>query len=363
MRCPNTPTLQHSNTPLLHYSNIPVFFMADKRNYLTYTDFLRHLEQGNIKPLYVFQGEETFLMEECLDLVKHTLIQSESVDFNFDKFSAGDVEIGTVLDQAQTMPFLGKRRVIILTDVQNLKTQAQKQMLPYLSDPNSSTCLIMTATRLDNRTKFAQAIKQHGDLVQFWKLFDRDLPRWISRRAKGYGYSISTQTATYLLELVGNDLRQLDNELKKIIAYTNNTEITSDVIQRVVGDIRERDIFELVDAVSTGNIIDALRILNQLLIEGEQPLRILAMVSRQFRLLWKTKACLVKQRDVSAKQLASTVGVSFRLAEALQKQVQRFSQIKLKNALKRLHTVDRALKSSTNSPKILLEDLLIDLCL
>lgn len=155
----------------------------------------------------------------------------------------------------------------------------------------------------------------------------------------------------------------MDNELKKIIAYTNTTELTSDVIQRVVGDIRERDIFELVDAVSTGNIIEALRILNQLLIEGEQPLRILAMVIRQFRLLWKTKACLVKQRDVSAKQLASTIGVSFRLAEALQKQVQRFSQIKLKQALKRLHTVDRALKSSTNSPKILLEDLLIDLCL
>ena len=336
--------------------------MAGKKEYSTYNEFVRQLQKGNIKPLYLFQGQETFLIEECLEQMKQSLIQAESADFNFDKFSGKDLEVTDVLDQAQTIPFLSKWRLIIVTDIHELPTDAQKQMIPYFSNPNPSTCLVMTTIKLDNRTKFAQVLKQYGEIIQFWKLFDKDLPHWISRRAKHYGCRMSVQTAAYLLEFVGNDLRQLDNELKKVIAYTNSKELTSNAVQQVVGDIREHDIFELVDALSAGNIIEALRILNQLLIEGEQPLRILAMVTRQFRLLWKTKAHLVEQKSLSAKQLASKIGVPLRSAEALQRQVQRFSQIQLKQSIKHLYGVDLALKSSTNSPKILLEDLFIDLC-
>lgn len=336
--------------------------MAGKKEYITYNEFIRRLEQGNINPLYLFQGPETFLIEECIDQVKQTLIRAEAADFNFDKFSGADLQVVDVLDQAQTIPFLSTWRLIILTDVHQMTTDAQKQMIPYLSNPCASTCLIMTAPKLDSRTKFARAIKQSGEIVQFWKLFDRDLPQWISARAARYGYNMSLQTAAYLSEFVGNDLRQLDNELKKVIAYTNSKEITPDAVEKVVGDIRERDIFELVDAVSAGNVIESLRILNQLLIEGEQPLKILAMVARQLRLLWKTKAHLVERKSLSSVQLAGKIGIPPRSAERLHKQVQRFSQVQLKRSLKHVYAVDLALKSTTSSPKILLEELLIDLC-
>ena len=337
--------------------------MAGKKDYITYNDFVRKFEKGQIKPIYLFQGQETFLIEECLERAKHTLIPSESADFNFDKFDAKDLQVADVLDQAQTIPFLSKWRLIIITAIDELKANTQKQMLSYLSHPNASTCLIMTAAKLDSRTKFAQTLKKTGEIVQFWKLFDRDLPQWISRRAKHYGYTLSSQTATYLSEVVGNDLRQIDNELKKVIAYTNGREISASVVEQVVGDIRERNIFELVDAVSTGDIVVSLRILNQLLIEGEQPLKILALVIRQFRLLWKVKAHLAEHKSLAAKQIAAKVGVSPRNAENLQRQVRRFSQVKLKQGLKQLYAVDLALKSSSNSPKILLEDVFIDLCI
>ncbi|PIE33908.1 DNA polymerase III subunit delta [candidate division KSB3 bacterium] len=334
-----------------------------KKDYITCNEFLNHLERQTLGALYLFQGQETFLMEECLERVKQTLLQSEAADFNFDKFSAGNLEIGHLLDLAQTMPFLSQKRLIILTESHELKTPAQKQLLPYLADPNPSTCFIMTTTgKLDSRTKFAQAVAKHGKTVQFWKPFDRDIPAWIRRRASQYGYTMQSQAADSLLAFVGNDLRQLDNELKKIIAYASTKEISSAIVGQVTGDIRERDIFELVDAIGKGNIIESLRILNQLLIEGEQPLRILAMIIRQFRLLWKTKAWLVEQKNLPSTQLTGKIGVPLRSAEALQKQVHRFSQLKLKQAMKRLSEVDRALKTSTNSPQILLEDLCIDLC-
>lgn len=336
--------------------------MAGKKEHITYHEFVRQVEKGAISPIYLFQGQELFLMEEALELLKKVLVPPESEDFALNKFAAEDANIGELLDLAQTMPFLSKRRVIILTDAQELPTNAQKQMIPYIGNPNASTCLIMTATKLDSRTKFAQALVEQGEVVQFWKLFDRDLPPWIVNRAKRYGYGMSQQTAAYFFEIVGNELRQLDNELKKVIAYANAKEITTAIVQQVVGDVRERDVFELVDAISTGNIIHALKILRQLLIEGEEPLKILAMVTRQIRLLWKAKAWLNEQRGMSAQQLAGKIGVSPRSAEALQQQVQRFSQQKLKFALKRLGSVDRALKSSANAPEIALEDLLLDLC-
>lgn len=337
--------------------------MAGNKDHITYHDFLRQLKKGDTPLISLFQGPETFLIEECLEQVKQTLIQPETTAFNYHKFSANDAEIGEVIDQAQTMPFLSKWRLIIITETEEFSARAQEKFLPYLSNPNPATCIIMTASKLDNRTKFAQAIKKSGEIVQFWKLYDNELPGWICGRAKGYGYSLSPQTAAYFIEFVGNDLRQLDNELRKVIAYTTTKEITSAVIQQVVGDIRERDIFELVDAVSGGNAIEALRILNQLLIEGEEPLKILAMVIRQFRLLWKTKAHLAEQRSLPANQLAGKIGVPPRTAESLYKQVPRFSQKQLKEGMKRLYDVDRGLKSSATSPKILLEDVLFDLCM
>jgi len=332
------------------------------KGYITYQEFLKRFDGGGLRPVYLFQGPERFLIEEALEHVKNALIQADAADFNFNKFSAKDVEIGTVLDQAQTMPFLSKHRLIVLTNVHELAAATQKALIPYLDDPNITTCLILIAEKLDSRTKFAQTLKKKAEIVQFWKLFENEVPRWITTSAKQYGYSMSTPTAKELMEFVGNDLRQLDNELQKIIAYTSTPEITSQIVHQVVGDIRERDVFELVDAVGRGNTIAALKILNQLLIEGEQPLKILAMVIRQFRLLWKLKATLVEQKGVSARQLAGQIGVSPRNVEQLQKQIRRFSQVQLKNGMKRLYDVDRGLKSSGGSPKILLEDLIIDLC-
>ncbi len=301
-------------------------------------------------------------MEEGLERVKQALIPPESADFNFDKFSGKELQAADVLDQAQTMPFLSKWRLLVVTNIHETPAAVQKQMVSYLAAPNPSTCLVMTATKLDSRTKFAQALKKSGDIVQFWKLFERDLPQWVSRRAKHYGYNMPLQTAAYLAEVVGNELRQLDNELKKVFAYANEKALTTDIVEKVVGDVRERNIFELVDAVGSGNVINALRILNQLLIEGEQPLKILALVTRQFRLLWKTKASLSEHKSLSARQIATNIGVSPRTAENLLRQVRRFSQVTLKKGIKRLYAVDLALKSSTNSPKVLLEDLFIDLC-
>lgn len=337
--------------------------MTAKKDYKTSHDFIQQFDKGTVKPLYVFQGQEYFLIEEAIDHVKQTLIQSETADFNYGKFSGKDVQVGDVLDQAQTIPFLSKWRLIVLTDVHEIAAPEQNRMISYLSNPNQSTCLIMTAEKLDGRTKFAQVLRQHAEIVQFWKLYDRDVPQWISTRAKQYNCTISLQAAAYLVDLVGNDLRQVDNELKKIVAYTGAGELSIDVVQKVVGDIREHDIFELVDAVSEGNTIEALRILNQLLTEGEQPLKILMMVTRQFRLLWKVKAHLVEKRSLTAKQLAEKVGIPYRSAAHLQKQAQRFSQVQIKQGFRRLCTVDRALKSSTNSPNILLEDVLMDLSL
>lgn len=342
---------------------MPAESMAREKDYIIYQDFLRQFDAGDVRAVYLFQGPEWFLKEEALDYVKRTLVRPDTADFNYSKFSAQEIQIGEILDQVQTMPFLSNRRLVVLTDVHELTSQDQKSLMNYLSDPNQSTCLVMTAEKLDNRTKFAQLLKKQAQIVQFWKLFDRDIPRWIVNRARGSEYTISLQAATYLMELVGNDLRQLDNELKKIMAYVQGQEISIDIVQQVVGDIRERDIFELVDEVGRGDVIEALRILNQLLIEGEQPLKILAMVTRQFRLLWKAKVTLLEQKSMTARQLGAQIGVPPRGAEQLQRQVKRFSQVKLKLGMKRLNEIDKALKSSAGSPKILLEDVVIDLCL
>jgi len=111
----------------------------------------------------------------------------ETAEFNCDKFSGKEAEIGDVLALAQTMPFLNDWRVIIVTDIHEITAQAQNQMLAYFSNPNRTTCLIMTTEKLDSRTKFAQALKQSAEIVQFWKLLTGMCPGGLVPAPNGMG--------------------------------------------------------------------------------------------------------------------------------------------------------------------------------
>jgi len=301
-------------------------------------------------------------MEEALDLFREKVLGATAHDsFNFEKFYGKEAKAIEIVASAETTPFLGLRRLLLVKDTDLFPAAELDVLAGYAAKPNPATCLIFTAKKIDPRRKsFLEALKSHGEVVQFWKLFEHEVPRWIQQRAKKYGGSISLEAALYLYEKVGNDLRQLDQELEKVQTFLGRErEISLEVLKNLTPTIRQYSVFDLTENLSRRKLEKTLEILSALLREGEEPLKILALIARQIRLLWQAKLYTLEGKSFALAE--KELGIPAKHLTNLQEQEKNFPLDRLKMAFTRLSETDLALKSSALPPRILLESLMIDL--
>jgi DNA polymerase-3 subunit delta len=328
---------------------------------ITYPELRNKLEKGTIKPLYLFQGEEEFLMEEAIDLIKEKVLGTAASSFNFEKFYGKEAKADEIIASAEITPFLSNRRFLLVKDTDLFSAAELDILARYAAKPNPSTCLIFTANKIDGRKKsFFDAIKTNGEIVQFWKLFENEVPRWIQRRAKKHGLSLSSEACLHLYENIGNDLRQLDQELEKVGAFLGKQqEISLEILENVIHPIRQYSVFDLVDKLGQRKLDKTLEILEVLLREGEEPLKITTLLARQIRLLWYIKLSPLK--GTPSHPLEKELGIPSKYVKNLQEQEKNFSLDRLRKAFARIAETDLALKSSDHTPRILLENLLLDI--
>lgn len=331
------------------------------RPYLTYSELRNKLEKGLIKALYLFQGEEEFLMEEAIDLLKEKVLGFPVSNFNFEKFYAKETKAAEIISSAETIPFLSSRRLLLVRDADLFPAAELDALAGYAIKPSPATCLILVARKIESKGKsLLEALKANGEIVQFWKLFENEVSKWIQQRARRYDLSISLEATLYLYEKVGNDLRQLDQELIKIQAFLDKErEISLGVLKDLTYSMRQYSVFDLVEYLVQRKLDKTLEILNALLREGEEPLKILALITRQIRLLWQAKLYALERKSLVG--LEKELGIPTKYLKSLQEQEKNFSISQLKKATKKLTEIDLALKSSAHTPRILLESLIIDL--
>jgi len=161
-------------------------------------------------------------------------------------------------------------------------------LLPYINNPSPSTCLIFVGEKADMRKRFFSALKEKGVVIQFYPLFEGQITGWIKFRVNELGFKIDGRAIEVLKEEVGTNLGSLDNELKKISLYIAGKEnIEEEDVLKVVGGSKINTIFNLTEAIGEKKIEMAIKVLRKILNEGEEPPKILAMITRQIRLIHK----------------------------------------------------------------------------
>ena len=148
-----------------------------------------------------------------------------------------------------------ERQVVLLKEAQYMKDIAKLES--YAEKPQPSTVLIISYKdkKLDARTKFSKAIKKNGEIASFKKLFDNQLPDWISKRIKELGYQASPKAVMLLAEHIGNDLSRIDNELNKLaVNMKDSNTITEDDIETYIGISKDYNVFEFQRAVASKDL-------------------------------------------------------------------------------------------------------------
>lgn len=328
---------------------------------MTPSELNRAIHERRFPALLLLYGEERFFLEETLHALQQSIVSSESRDFNFTQYYGKTARGGDIIDTARTLPVFSPLRLVVVRDVQSLATAELDVLLPYLADACPETVLVLTADKIDGRRKFYQHFKKYGELVDFKKFYENQIPGFVRERGRQQGIAFAEEAIALFCRRVGTNLAEIAGELEKLATYLGDRDLVdvSDV-REIVSDTRIESVFELTNALGRRSTSEAVRVLNRLLIDATPPLVLLTMMTRHFRQMWKAHYLL--GQGVEKKDLVKGVGVNPYFLEGLLEQARLFPADRYPWIFERLLELDLALKSSGAHPTALLELLVLQIC-
>jgi len=342
---------------------------------VSYSEFCDRLSRKEVAPVYLFFGEEPFLMERALEKLIEVVVDPQLRDLTFSVFEADSVDQKSICSEARTVPFLAERRLVVVRKAHRLVLRSKTAPIGlYLENPCPTTCLVLVAAqmgerkkkegrteKLDRRRKLVSLALKHGVAVSFPGLKRSEIIQWIRAEVSRSGKTISPQAAAELHQLSGKNLSEVNNELQKAVAYVGGKERieVGDVIA-AVSDVHHETTYALADALADQDVVKALEVLENLIRDGEKPLGILWRIDWQFDRLYSAR--LMIDDGIKAQEVAGQLKVPPFYRQRFLGQVRKFTPERLRNLFHELVGTDLQLKSTGIDEKLLLEILIVKMC-
>ncbi|GHH97063.1 DNA polymerase III subunit delta [Neobacillus kokaensis] len=330
----------------------------------------RKIKQNTIAPVYLLYGTEAFLINETKNLILNQILTEEEKDFNFAVYDLEETPIEAAVEDAETFPFFGERKVIFLHNPAFLTAEKSKdkvnhnlsQFEAYLQEPAPYTVMVISASyeKLDERKKITKELKRKAEVVEAKKLNEHELKTWIKNQVKTKGFEIDDDAVERLLTLVGTNMFMITSELEKISLYAaEEKRINRSLVEKLVAKSLEQNIFTLIEKVVQRRLDEALRIYYDLLKQNEEPIKILALLAGQFRLIYQVKE--LARRGYGQQQIAGFLKTHpFRVKLALG-QASGFTDEELVHLIGLLANADYQMKTGGMNKSLLIEMLLFRL--
>jgi DNA polymerase III subunit delta len=322
---------------------------------------LQNLAQGQVAPLYLLFGEETYLMQEHTTALIERILGTASRDFNCDILQADSETLSEALSIASTLPMMATYRVVVFHNVQQLRQADWQRLDAYAAQPSESTVLICTSTESDVAKTPARFV-QRAVVIECKRLEGSALHAWITHTVTHHGCTITEAALQELMREQQNDLWLLAQEIAKLCTYAGDTKtLTPADIHAVCQTSRQPSIFAISDAIGARQMLTALSVVDSLLSQGEAPLVIFSMMVRHLRLLWSVVQ-LTQQRH-EASQIAKSLGLPLAVCRRLVTQSRLFAPERLQQLYAAAVEADLAFKTSARPPRAILEGLILEFCL
>jgi len=324
---------------------------------MSHPNLERHLERRSLRPLYLFFGEEEFLMERALRRLEQALTEKSGEAVHRVVQEAAEVSLEDFFAQARVATLWGSGQLLVLRRVETYPAEALKAVTAYLDHPVPRNLVVLTAPSLKAREVerhrvFGRVAKDEAALG-FYRLREGELLPWLTREAKRLEKTLTPAAAQRLVEVVGDNLSELHQELQKLVLFAGpEATLTPQQVNQLASHSRSYNIFALTDALGEPALPRRLAALDQLLDLGEPPAKILTMLARQLRLLIRYKEAASHS---SASDLAKLLKLPPGIVNKVARQAQKFSLPALQAHLGLLHQADLAIKTSAANPRIWLE--------
>lgn len=326
---------------------------------------LRRLQQFLDKhppgAVYLLFGEETYLVNEALQLIRQKTLQEGAIDFNYDNLFTTEASASQVMDIVETLPVMCERRLVVYRGVHQLKDRDWEKLIPAFDNPIDTTTFVLVADKIDKRKKYIKKLAEKGTLVELKKPYDNQVAAWIDYIAFQNGIKLDREGIPLVYQMVGNNLTEISSEMKKLKQYLGDRENPStEEILKVVSQVKIDSVFDLTNAIGRKDRASALTHLANLLEHGENEFAVLSLVLRHIRILAQIKEG--SRQGLTGAKLGAKAGVSNFFLKQYVEQARHWNEEKIVATIEALHQTDKALKSSPVSSHIWLDNFIVQTC-
>lgn len=316
-------------------------------------------------PIHLLYGNERFLIEE----MREKLIQQASeMDINVYDMTESPIELA--LEDAETLPFLSDRRVVIIKNPYFLTSEKKlasasavehhlKKLEQYLENPSPYSLVIFEAPyeKLDERKKIVQLLKKTAQVFEANALQEKQVYAWINSECKSLNINIDEAAVKQLYSFIGKDLRRLKSELEKLSLFVGeNGYVSEEIVNLLVARSLEDNVFVLVDHVINKRIDEAFQTLHDLFEQKEEPIRIVALLARQFRIIAQVHS--LRKKGYTPKQMAVYLKLHPFVIQKTLMQTAKFSQAECHQMIQNLAEADYYMKTGKFDKHLLLQIIL-----
>lgn len=311
--------------------------------------------------MYLIFGDEELLVERGLRRLRDRVAQVADLDFNFEAFDGENADAGAIVAAANTLPFASERRLVVVRNVDRMNAAEQARLAEYAKDPAPTACVVLVATKLRKDSKLYRAVEALGGVAEFKAPRRSEYATWVVKHFAARGRHLSLDGAAVLVSAVGRDLRRLETEAEKVIAFAGErTELSAEDVENVVVATAPVSIFDFLGALGARQCARALELLDDLTANGQELMGIHSMTVRHLRQLVSVRALL--DRGAGVGEIQRGVGMADWQVRTVSEQARRFTTEELSRFLREAAELEARLKSGRGEPQVLFEVWLAGVC-
>lgn len=346
------------------------------------------IREEDLAPGYLFFGEEGYIADLFVRELATLLAPGDAPEFRVDRFYLDETGWGEILDTARTMPFLFSPWRVLFVRAPEPKPEGEKNrekeaklitaadgklLERYFADPAPRTVLIFhlpgTARRMTAPARSLSALP--GVVTRIARVLKNgEAVSWMGERARAMGKAIAPAACDRLLEIVGSDLRRLDNELEKLVVFTGEDKaISAAAVDQAVAWVRDFEPYEIANALESGDLRASLLVLGARLEAGERPEQVLARLAGFVRNILTAKVRLAEGDDRKAVFKEAYPQISESFQELYRTKFSRFFAIvdglstgEVRRLLGLLSEADARIKSTDAERRTVLESFVFEYC-
>ena len=302
----------------------------------------------NIVAIY---GDVPELVEKQSAEIISQFLKSDRDDFNFVKYNLYETEIAPIVEETLTLPFFSDKKAILVKNAYIFTGEKSPKDMAHNVDQ---------LIEFNERKKLTKTLKKHARLKKIEQMSEEEIKKWIQSKLNENFKDIKRDALDLFIELTGINFNIVSQEIEKLILFLGDRPtINKQDVNQIINRSLEQNVFLLTEYIQKRNKEQAIHLVKDLITMKEEPIKLLALITSNYRLFYQCK--ILSQKGYSGQQIAKTIGVHpYRVKLALG-QVRHYQLDELLNIIDACAETDYKLKSSYMDKQLILELFILSL--